>query len=52
MSTPQKAGAALSPSVLALFLLYLRWYVPRHFHALRIAHAERFPAAAHPLIRS
>jgi len=42
--------ATVSPRILALFLAYLHWYVPRHFHALRIAHAERFPAAAHPLI--
>jgi 1-acyl-sn-glycerol-3-phosphate acyltransferase len=28
---------------LALFELYLRWYLPRHFHAIRIAGADRFP---------
>jgi hypothetical protein len=28
--------------MLAWFSFYLRWYVPRHFHALRLAHAARF----------
>ena len=44
------AGGNFSPRLLALFIAYLSWYMPRHFHALRIAHPERFPAAAHPLI--
>ena len=42
--------AAFSPRLLSLFEFYLRWYVPRHFHALRIAQAERFPRTTHPLI--
>jgi 1-acyl-sn-glycerol-3-phosphate acyltransferase len=50
MKTQQENATALSPRVLALFLLYLQWYVPKHFHALRVAHAERFPSSAHPLI--
>ncbi len=45
-----EAGPHFSPRLLALFMAYLHWYVPRHFHALRIAHAERFPADAQPLI--
>ncbi len=44
------ASSALSPRLVSLFLAYLSWYLPRQFHALRVAHAERFPAAAHPLI--
>jgi 1-acyl-sn-glycerol-3-phosphate acyltransferase len=31
-------------------MLYLRWYVPRHFHALRVAHTDRFPRDARPLL--
>ncbi len=34
-----------SRRLMALFHFYLRWYVGRHFHALRIAHGERFPCA-------
>ncbi len=40
----------MSPRLLRLFVAYLAWYVPRHFHALRVAHAERFPRARGPLI--
>lgn len=35
-----------SRRMLAWFSLYLRWYVPRHFHALRLAHAARFLEAS------
>ncbi len=35
-----------SLGLLAYFRRYLRWYVPRAFHAVRLAHAERFPALA------
>ena len=36
---------------LALFEAYLRWYLPRHFHGVRLAHGERFPREAdRPLI--
>jgi 1-acyl-sn-glycerol-3-phosphate acyltransferase len=31
-------------------MAYVQWYMPRHFHALRLAHRERFPASAWPLI--
>ena len=43
-NNPVKAANAPRPSrpMLAWFSLYLRWYVPRHFHALRLAHAARF----------
>ena len=44
------ATAPVSPRVLALFMAYLHWYMPRHFHAMRIAHAETFPHGAQPLI--
>ncbi len=33
-----------SRRVFALFSAYLRWYVPRAFHAVRLAHGNRFPA--------
>ncbi|WP_207901359.1 lysophospholipid acyltransferase family protein [Acidipila rosea] len=40
-----------SPVLLSLFLLYLRWYVSRHFHGLRLAHGERFrQSGSGPLI--
>ncbi len=47
------AGAApRRPSrfLLRFFDLYLSLYVPFHFRALRLAHAERFPLTARPLI--
>jgi 1-acyl-sn-glycerol-3-phosphate acyltransferase len=52
MKTEQNPGEAIqvSPRLLSLFMAYLHWYMPRHFHSLRIANAERFPATAHPLI--
>ena len=45
-----QATTRVSPRVLALFMAYLHSYVPRHFHAMRVAHAERFPRDARPLI--
>jgi 1-acyl-sn-glycerol-3-phosphate acyltransferase len=39
-----------SRRLLACFSAYLHWYIGRHFRALRLAHAERFPATAGPLI--
>lgn len=43
-SSPASQNLAPRPSraMLAWFSLYLRWYVPRHFHALRLAHPARF----------
>uniref|UniRef100_A0A7V4XRL6 Acyltransferase n=1 Tax=Acidobacterium capsulatum TaxID=33075 RepID=A0A7V4XRL6_9BACT len=35
-----------SRAMLTWFRLYLRWYVPRHFRAVRLAHAARFEQAA------
>jgi 1-acyl-sn-glycerol-3-phosphate acyltransferase len=37
-----------SRRMLAWFSLYLRWYVPRHFRALRVAHSARFVEGVHP----
>ncbi len=39
-----------SPALLSLFARYLRWYIPQSFHALRLAHPERFPRHAERLI--
>ena len=39
-----------SRRLLALFDVYLQWYIGRHFHGLRLAHGSRFPAASRPLI--
>jgi len=53
MKAEQASTAAttqISPRLLSLFMAYLHWYLPRHFHSLRIANADRFPATAHPLI--
>lgn len=43
-------ASPVSPRRLALFMAYLHWYLPRHFHGLRIAHAQRFLRNHHPLI--
>ncbi len=42
--------AAPSRRMLALFASYLHWYIGRHFHALRLANANRFPNTNGPLI--
>lgn len=50
---PAKAGGELqAPSrrVIGLFSIYLRWYLARHFHSVRVANAGRIPPQAHPLI--
>jgi 1-acyl-sn-glycerol-3-phosphate acyltransferase len=50
---PARAGEELrSPSrrAIALFSIYLRWYLGRHFHGLRVANAGRIPPQAQPLI--
>ncbi|HEY0757727.1 MAG TPA: 1-acyl-sn-glycerol-3-phosphate acyltransferase [Acidisarcina sp.] len=59
-STPQRSKSRThsskadlnppSPRLLALFRMYVRVYLRRHFHALRIAHRERCPqpASGHP----
>jgi 1-acyl-sn-glycerol-3-phosphate acyltransferase len=38
-----------SKAVLRFFAVYLSRYLPKHFHALRLAHAERWPCSAGPL---
>ncbi len=45
-TAPQRPSRAL----LRFFDGYLAFYVRRHFHALRLAHAARFPRDARPLI--
>jgi 1-acyl-sn-glycerol-3-phosphate acyltransferase len=39
-----------SHRLVSLFHLYVFWYLRRHFHALRLANADRFPATRRPLI--
>jgi len=39
-----------SQRALGLFSIYLRWYLRRHFHAVRVANITRTPTQAHPLI--
>jgi 1-acyl-sn-glycerol-3-phosphate acyltransferase len=39
-----------SRRAVGLFSIYLRWYVRRHFHCVRVANAGRIPPLAHPLI--
>src|SRR5882757_9386597 len=39
-----------SRRLLRFFSHYLRWYVGRHFHALRLANSARFPITTGPLI--
>jgi hypothetical protein len=50
---PARAGGELrAPSrrAIGLFSIYLRWYLGRHFHALRVANAGAFRPDAEPLI--
>jgi 1-acyl-sn-glycerol-3-phosphate acyltransferase len=50
---PAKAGGDLrvpSRRATALFSIYVRWYLGRHFHALRVANAGRISPQARPLI--
>ena len=51
-SASKPGGDLRTPSrrALALFSVYLHWYVKRHFHALRVANAGRIPPLAEPLI--
>lgn len=52
MSRKPVGTAVVKPSrpLLLFFDVYLRWYLRRHFHALRVAHAARFPVHESPLI--
>ena len=46
------SGELRTPSrrAIGLFSIYLRWYLGRHFHALRVANARRISPEAEPLI--
>jgi 1-acyl-sn-glycerol-3-phosphate acyltransferase len=46
------SGEVRAPSRRAtgLFSIYLRWYMRRHFHCVRVANAGRIPPQAQPLI--
>jgi 1-acyl-sn-glycerol-3-phosphate acyltransferase len=48
----QAAGDLRTPSqrALGLFSIYLKWYLGRHFHAVRVANAGRIPRLSEPLI--
>ena len=54
MATQAKAtNSALvqrSRLMLSWFAVYLHWYIGRHFHALRMANAHRYPSTIGPLI--
>jgi 1-acyl-sn-glycerol-3-phosphate acyltransferase len=52
VNTAQTGDELRSPSrrAIALFGVYLRWYMRRHFHSVRIANAGRIPPQAQPLI--
>jgi 1-acyl-sn-glycerol-3-phosphate acyltransferase len=39
-----------SAALLRFFAVYLSRYMPRHFHALRLAHRERWPSGSRPLL--
>ena len=39
-----------SRRAIGLFSIYLRWYMRRHFHCVRVANAGRIPPQAQPLI--
>ena len=39
-----------SQRAVGLFRIYLRWYMRRHFHSLRVANPGRIPPQAQPLI--
>jgi 1-acyl-sn-glycerol-3-phosphate acyltransferase len=45
-------NALVRPSrrLLSFFANYLRWYVGRHFHAIRVANASRLPSVTCPLV--
>jgi 1-acyl-sn-glycerol-3-phosphate acyltransferase len=50
---PARTGGELkvpSRRAIALFSIYLRWYMRRHFQSLRVANAGRIPPQARPLI--
>jgi 1-acyl-sn-glycerol-3-phosphate acyltransferase len=48
----KRNSALIPPSrrMLAFFAGYLHWYIGRHFHAMRVANAARFPSTNGPLI--
>ena len=55
--TESKRGKAEKPALvrpsralLACFAVYLRWYIGRHFRAVRLANGHHFPSAAGSLI--
>lgn len=47
ITATQNLAPRPSRAMLGWFSLYLRWYVSRHFHALRLAHAARFIDGLH-----
>jgi 1-acyl-sn-glycerol-3-phosphate acyltransferase len=52
VNTARSGDELRTPSrrAIGLFSIYLRWYIRRHFHSLRVANAGRIPPQAEPLI--
>ena len=48
--TREPAVVRPSRRLLFLFAAYLRWYIGRHFHGMRLANGHRFPNATGPVI--
>jgi 1-acyl-sn-glycerol-3-phosphate acyltransferase len=48
--TGKSALTRPSRRMLSLFSIYLHWYIGRHFRALRVANADRYPDTTGPLI--
>jgi 1-acyl-sn-glycerol-3-phosphate acyltransferase len=52
MPMHEESSELIPPSrrLLSFFSHYLRWYIGRHFHAIRLANGGRFPCESGPLI--
>ena len=52
VNTARTGGELRAPSrrAVGLFSIYVRWYLRRHFHSLRVANAGRIRLQAQPLI--
>lgn len=50
LASPPTGLSAPARRRLAFFRLYARWHMRRHFHALRVANADRIPRQAESLV--